>query len=398
MSNKTIELDYNESLDKKIISKIGNPFKCDTEALQSIMNKFYDTDKVIVGKKILVIRMLDIAEKYALNNSVIYITDNKEKYDEFLKSINEDKYGGDDEAFLFDDWKNLSEWMKVNNMPKFDIIIGNPPYEGKGHPLYLQILEICCKIANKIIWLCPSQWVKNYKDSAYLKKIKDHCPLISHNHISNPFDDACLANEVGIYEFGANNKYENYDEIKLERFSNPKLAKSIISKFENYTDNLWKHDKFNTKEKVYDKFCVNATWLRGHFLAGKLAWDWPTLFSEENRIRYDFKKMSCTHHWYFNTKNECKNFVSANETDICMFANYVAKINNSTTSLQLTLIPYLKDYTHAWTEQEIANELGLTQKEVDYIHEEMKPFGWKAQPKVQKKRKSKNDYFANMND
>lgn len=50
------------------------------------------------------------------------------------------------------------------------------------------------------------------------------------------------------------------------------------------------------------------------------------------------------------------------------------------------------------TEEEIAKELGLTDEEVDYIHEEMKPFGWKDQPQTRKNRKSKKDYFANMKD
>ena len=72
------------------------------------------------------------------------------------------------------------------------------------------------------------------------------------------------------------------------------------------------------------------------------------------------------------------------------------KNDRSLTTYLYSHIPYLTDYTKHWTEQEIANELRLTHKEVDYIHEEMKPFGWKAQPKEQKKRKSKNDYFADM--
>ena len=33
----------------------------------------------------------------------------------------------------------------------------------------------------------------------------------------------------------------------------------------------------------------------------------------------------------------------------------------------------------------IQKELGLTDEEVEYIHEEMKDFGWKAQPKKKKK-------------
>lgn len=388
MSNKTIELDYNESLDKKIISKIGNPFKCDTEALQSIMNKFYDTDKVIVGKKILVIRMLDIAEKYALNNSVIYITDNKEKYDEFLKSINEDKYGGDDEAFLFDDWKNLSEWMKVNNMPKFDIIIGNPPYSiaHKADQAYISILSDIYDYGQQIVWLCPSRWVKcSHTKQNNVLNFKKYCNLTNYKIVGNPFDIG--VEDVGIFVFDKNKIKIDVNEIYFkERFSNVALAKSIKHKVEQYTskNNI---TKLLNNDNAFKFIC---SFIRGHINNGKPAWDWTTIRSENNA-----KKGAV---FTFASENEMNNFWNVMNTDIMYFVVYTFKDDRNLTMYLFSHIPYLKDYTHVWTEQEIANELGLTQKEVDYIHEEMKPFGWKAQPKVQKKRKSKNDYFANMND
>ena len=350
-------------------------------------------------KSVLVIRDLFTAMHASIDNAVTFVTDDKEAFELFNKTVvSNDEFGNNDTAIFVDTEINKNAWKDfikdLSTMPKFDVVIGNPPYEGKGRPLYLQILEVCHKVADKVIWLCPSQWVKNYKDSSYLKEVKEHCPLISHEHISNPFEDAAIANEVGIYEFGKSDNYENYDKIKLERFSNPLLAKSIWTKFENYSDFIEKHTR---EDKNLSKY-VRAQWVRGHFLAGKPLWDWTTLFGEEQKVDFVKHKLEATttstpHFWNFETEEECKNFIASTETDICMFAHYICKTNQANNNQNIALIPWFGDYTKQWTEDMIAKELGLTQEEVDYIHEEMKPFGWKAQPKTRKTRKSKKNHL-----
>ena len=396
------ELDY-VNLNMKFFSRIGSPFDFDLP----INTKREDDIPRIFGKRILVIRMLEQALAYALHNSVVYLTDNADKYNEFTNKVNEEKYGSDDEAFMVNDWKHFNK--DIEGM-KFDVVIGNPPYEGKGHPLYLQILEEVNKVSDRVIWLCPAQWTKNYKDSKYLKQVKfDTCKnLISHQTIKNPFQDAGLANEVGIYEFGKSDKYEDYETIRLERFKNPKLTKSIWNKFETYAHNLGEMTRVDLNKKKYvyaskirgnvhnlgemtrvdlnKKKYVYASKIRGHFHESKPCWDWTTLFGEEQRNTIYETKMKCHwHFWNFDTNKECKNFIASTETDILMFAHYISKINCNNNNQVLQIIPWFSDYTKKWTEPMIQKELGLTDEEVEYIHEEMKDFGWKAQPKKKKK-------------
>ena len=265
----------------------------------------------------------------------------------------------------------------LKNM-KFDVCIGNPPFSGKGNPLYLQILEICNTIAKNIVWICPTQWVKNYKDSAYLNNVKTNtCKnLIAHYHVSNPFNDAIVANEIGIYVFGNAVQYEDYNEIRWERFGNIDLAKSICKKFENYEDNISNHNAIDLKLPFYAK----ASHIRGNqdLITNKPKWDWTTLFGKEQHSDFSNKIIHRWNFWNFNTEAECKNFISGTETDICMFALFISKNNNANSEGAMELIPWLNDYTHEWTEEMIAQELGLTDEEVIYIHEEMKDFGWKA--------------------
>ena len=381
MATKTIELDYTPELNRKIIHKAGVPGDNLPDNLMQFMCKHYENDTIIIGKRILVIRMLDLAKQYAVKNTVTYFTDNKEKYDEFLKVINNgEKFGGDDSVEFVDDWTKLGEVLK--DMPKFDIVIGNPPYEGKGNPLYLQILEKVNINDAQVVWLCPSQWVKSYKDSTYLNNVKTNtCKnLIEHYHISNPFNDAIVANEIGIYIFGDAKQYEDYNEIRWERFNNIILAKNICKKLKVYKDNLKNHViTDNSEEKT--GFWVNNSRIRGSVHKSKPRWDWTTLFGQKQHNNFKFDKNPRWNHWQFNSVVECKNFISSTETDICMFAYYITKLNNNCCPVYFELIPWLGDYTHEWTEEAIAKELNLTQEEVDYIHEEMKNFGWKASPK-----------------
>ena len=404
MTNKTIELTYNENLNNKIISKIGNPFKFENEKLQEFSNRNNGTDHVCEGKKILVIRMLDLAKMYARNNSVVYLTDNEEFHKEFINKINNEKYGGDDCSYLINDWKNLNNFIETNfgGDMKFDVIIGNPPYEGKYTPLYLQILEVCQKVADKVIWLCPAQWVKSYHYTNGCEEIRKVVgkTLCSYEHISNPFEDAEFANEVGIYEFDYNKENIDYNEIFWDKFSNKELAKSIVSKFISYKDNVNKHSDRTNVSILPGNWC-NICRIRGDVIrkglnAGTPLWNWTTLFAKDTKNNFQYRIGTHMNHIKFDTVEECKNFISYTETDIVMFALFTSKDNNNQTPSMLALIPWLGDYTKQWTEDEIANELGLTKEEVDYIHEEMKPFGWKTQPKNRKKRKSKRDYFANM--
>ena len=376
-----IELDYTPDLNRKIINKVGVPGDNLPDNLMQFMCKHYENDTIIIGKRILVIRMLDLAKQYAVKNTVTYFTDNKEKYDEFLKVINNgEKFGGDDSVEFVEDWKNIGELLK--DMPKFDIIIGNPPYEGKYTPLYLQILEVCQKVANKVVWLCPAQWVKSYHYTNGCEEIRKVVgkTLCSYEHISSPFENAYLANEVGIYIFDKSKENINYNEIFWEKFTKKDLAKSIVNKFKSYKDNVNNHSDRTNISILPGNWC-NICRIRGNVRESQPLWDWTTLFGEVSKNNFKYKVGTHMNHIKFDTIEECKNFIAYTETDIVMFALFTSKDNNNQTPSMLALIPWLGDYTKQWTEEEIANVLKLTPEEVDYIHEEMKPFGWKAQPK-----------------
>ena len=272
------------------------------------------------------------------------------------------------------------EAENINKDMKFDVIIGNPPYEGNGHPLYLQILEIVNEVADHVIWICPTQWVKSPIWNKYIENVKNNtCKnIISYKFVGNPFNDAKFSNEVGIFEFGESNEYLNYEDIYFSQFEDPRLTKSIMEKLKNYGKSLADVDIFNVFNLNDYKFVVNASKIRGHFSGSKRCWDWTTLFSEEKRNNFVFEYSKLGHHWKFDSENECRNFIESTESDLLGFGILLSKISTNNNKCVLEYIPYFSDYTHKWTDDMISKELGFTKEEVEYIYLEMKNFGWKA--------------------
>lgn len=275
--------------------------------------------------------------------------------------------------------ENILDKIEGKNM-KFDLVIGNPPYTRGGkdtRPLYIEILSKIIENAKKTIWICPTQWVFGYNIKGnVINDFKNKYFLSDYEHITNPFENTNMANLIGIYTFDNNPNKIDYEEIFYNQFSNPEMTKNILQKYKNYPKHL---SDYNNIEHNY-KFYVNAMLIRGTIdqTTGKKKWDWTTLFGETQRTVFDKKLKDRIVFWNMKTLEECKKFVTENEYDVMEFAQFMGKSN---LNIFLELTPWFDDYTVLRTENEIANMLKLTTEEVEYIHQEMKNFGWKAAPR-----------------
>ena len=93
----------------------------------------------------------------AIDNSVTFITDDKEAYELFSKNVvSNDEFGNDDTTQLVDTEINKHAWkdfiQELSNMPKFDVAIMNPPYDKN---LHLKILEAVIPVADKVVTVLP---------------------------------------------------------------------------------------------------------------------------------------------------------------------------------------------------------------------------------------------------
>lgn len=246
--NKIIELDYNENFNLHFFKKIGHPFKFENEKIKIWSNKTWGNTN-IENKKILIIRMCDLAVLYAEHNSVTYITDNKEKFNHYLEKINDKNFGEDDEGYLISDWKEEFKEI-IKKMSKFDIIIMNPPYGS----LFLKIFNniVNSKIGNKIITIGPYQWiVEPWKKDKLMETLNNEIKIINDcGYTVNDFEEKNIDEIFNIGEerpggiltistdnsnnFDIGNFYKNININTQKTFAKFKTLDSLSNHIETY--------------------------------------------------------------------------------------------------------------------------------------------------------------------
>ena len=416
MTNKTIELSYNENLNNKIISKIGNPFKFENEKLQEFSNRNNGTDHVCEVKKILVIRMLDLAKMYARNNSVVYLTDNEEFHKEFINKINNEKYGGDDCSYLINDWKNLNNFIETNfgGDMKFDIIIGNPPYGEKAvgdRQLHYKITEsLLHRYNDKMIIIMPYR-IATSVDSRFDRYKESFKTLSKIETVGNPFEGFA---KVSVAIFTFENEKQNEVFVDTVKY-NTLFDISPFSEYEKHFMNNLKSDYAKNKwhfmgydeskyETILDDYSISVNRengaMNGRFFSSVLENESVKTKNEMNKFLLNYNS---THKACFtsNSKIEMVNLHNAMYRPLLRFG--LIKMQEDQ-NMALKVFSYIPDID--WTDDRTKTDEGILEM-VGFTKEESKEFAEYTKKyinkidlefnnKPRKKRKSKLDYFANI--
>ena len=287
---------------------------------------------------------------------------------------NKDIYGFIENAIYV---KSEEEFPNMN----FDKVIMNPPYGGKSN-LYIRITAEVKRHADEVICLSP---VLDYYNDSNRKEVINAKEILaqtlkSYEYVSGKGFDASFDKDLYILTFGNTNNPIDFSKFRFDKFNNKQLAKDIYKKLEVYNNKFI--SLYIGGDFTKYKFNCYVSHIRGHRNqeTGKLLPDWTTLFNPS--IKYEFEKYKGNavgvEGFGFNTEEECINFVNYCDSDIIMFSIYMYKTSFNNGTPLYKKLPAMPTYTKAWTDEEIAQELGLTDEEVAYIHEEMKDFGYKA--------------------
>jgi hypothetical protein len=139
--------------------------------------------------------------------------------------------------------------MENRDLPKFDCVLTNPPFQGKGNPLHLQFLSLAYQLSNRyVLFVQPSTYlVDQKKENEYYQEtrnlIKDH--LVSTTlYTKDIFDNAQLNTGVAaiivdkdttvkLYDVEYYNlkKVVTYNDIEeINNFANKDIFHSIKKK------------------------------------------------------------------------------------------------------------------------------------------------------------------------
>jgi hypothetical protein len=345
--NNILEVDHIPELNLKFFSKIGNPFEsdCNFPGCES---------KPLMGKKILVIRMFDMAVLYARNNSVTYLTDDPEKLKKFHEKLNTGKFGSDDSGYLVEDWNNFekSEEIGIKNM-KFDVVIMNPPYDGN---LHLKILEKVIPIADKVVNISPATWFA--KHSRWKKAfIKYNASVVGKpNNIS--YIEHRQANDI----FGLGNQIAR---LAISLYDSKNTVKIDLLK-EEFSSNI----EFSLFNKVLSPRTEKMIWRNGNNIVEPknttLQYTQPVNIWHGGKNCYDAALgMSKNHQkgkiqWQaqFMTQQELINFRNSMRTTFMnwYYYNIVVPADNK---LHMSMF-VMQDYTQPWDDKRFCSYFGIT--------------------------------------
>jgi hypothetical protein len=282
------------------------------------------------------------------------------------------------------------------NMPKFDVVVGNPPYKKNLHLKFLELTVNCLNENGKIVWVHPARWLQDptapFKKNSDFNKYKHLSfidfkiiPMINAQKIfkaaitsdliisSLELGKTSIINEEKIYElrnipvslktliYSIRKNFISSIEQNCERNKRDGI-RVIIPAITKTADRVSRKNVYgiintqNYKKEIIVDGCANGI-------------DWTQIkrknqFTKEigSNIPLSIK---------FNTIDEAKNFIDSTFTEVFQFFNYLTKLD---VHVQLKYLPFMEDYTQPWTNERFQKYFSISDEELKFIKETMKKY------------------------
>ena len=400
------------------MKKSGTEFGIETESVNwqlPYMLKCHE----FKNKKILVIHSYECAYMASINNSVVYVTDDKEKYKKFVDNVvNSIQFGNDDSVYLIksNQWLDLVEILnEEENMPKFDFIIGNPPYgqHGMGSlDFHYEIAEsLFGKYNDKMFFVMPGRvcFSTSEKFDKWKKKFNNLSEL---ENCGNPFVDAVVDVDIFTFENHIVDKvnvhgkeYKNLLEITVFTDYENLFMSKLFNENPNYNSyrplGIDKNEnakifndqyfvRFNSNSILTISCIANGSKIgQGCFLSST---DTQYIFSVSELKDYLLEHNNfCKVISEFSTKNEAENYVNAIQRPLLRFGLAKMQDDQNMTSRCYQYIPNI-DWNDAKTQTDegILEMVGFTKEKAKEYAKYVKDYMDKVDEEHQPKRNKKN--------
>ena len=273
------------------------------------------------------------------------------------------------------------EAKEMKNSDKFDVVIGNPPYKGKGRGLHLRFLELAfnfLKESGSLSFIHPATWLISKKNNQFYSYMRN---LVSKSVIDFTFlnPDTVFGVEMSmpvvITNLIKNNGLKEYKVID-KIFGNSWFYSSIhdINIFGNYPEYFSLCDKIlpvASKNSLHDNIGKNGKYyvilpkITGHLDKKSLYRDdFFTLCNSVTHISKNKDKNGLI--FGFNSKKEAVNFINYIKSKFARFALSIYKFNKNIHMGELRAVPWL-DFSKYYTDKNLCDMFGVTSKELVFI-------------------------------
>ena len=329
-------------------------------------------------KRILVIRDFFTAMHAAIDNSVTFITDDKEAYDLFNKNVaSNDEFGNDDTTLYVDTEINKNAWKdfikELASMPKFDVAIMNPPYDKN---LHLKILEAVIPIADKVVNISPVRWLQDplakYKKNSDYKKFEESISkkiesldVISAKNANGLFG-AIFGTDLGIYT--CSNDTSNCIDVDLTDDITKRVVRYMINNRATFDYNKkdgvriripcicgGKSGGSGERDKI--RLCDVRNCLGQPLVFTDGLLDGKQWYEHYRKNQYSKTTDGITCSIKFNSATEADNFFASVNTQFYKYIhhNVVLDVN-----VEECKILFMQDYTQPWDDKRFCEYFNIT--------------------------------------
>jgi len=338
----------------------------------------------------------------------IYLID---PFDEYLMNV----YTG---SFLKEEFDY--HMKNVWGVEKFDLILGNPPYQeefkgkhNRSKPIYNLFVDKSLQITNILLMIIPSRWLgKAIGMDSFRKMMFNRKDLKLIKHFENSidvFENVFIMG--GILYFLIDPDYEGLVEFNGEKRNLSIFDISIDPKFENIIKKISKYDNLSTITKsnsYYMNFDSNKLskikiddsmkcyvsqqkglirWIEKDRISKNAVYDgWKvfTPFANRNQKCFGNKIIGginevCSNTYmslFVNSEEEAKSLVSYMNTDFCNFFLSLRKNTQNMNPTTLKWIPIVS-FDREWTNLQLYEYFKLSKEEISVIENTIKEYKFK---------------------
>jgi site-specific DNA-methyltransferase (adenine-specific) len=294
---------------------------------------------------------------------------------------------------------------KIFNKDKFDIIIGNPPYNEEltktgAKPLYHKFIEYYLDKCNYMTFIIPSRWfaggkgldkfrdmMLNRKDIVYINHINDASSIfgntvdikggVNHFLIDLQYKGLCNYNgskiQLNKYDILIDSKYYNIIE-KLSKYDN--LTKIYLGRFYGIESN----DKrlINDNKKDYIKCYVSQQkgfikYIKKEYnfykvITARAAYEANSKFGNTFIGNLDEVHTGSYISFKVSSEKEAESLLSYMKSKLCNFMLSLRKISQDINESTCKWIP-LPTLDKVWTDEEVYKFFKLTKEDINLINE-----------------------------